>query len=290
MLNAKKGGDCMQKIFDVAKFINNLGEDLITVFNRSSDLGIHPEEVGRAKEINIAKQLESILPHGVGVGRGYVFDSYGNISNQCDLVLYEKELIPIFVRDLNDDYSFFPCEGVIAVGEIKSTLNLKELNDVIEKLAKIKRLKRNYKDNHEFRHFLQTCTMYGADSELFDPANKSFDNIFTFIFCRDNVIDEDTLLSTLMSKYGASMEIGLDRIYSINKSVVSKAYISADSKTLFSEIKPNSYCTLKTDNRAFELLIDDLSLFVRYGRSQQFNMRNYYKTKDIYIDKYITHI
>lgn len=82
----------------------------------------------------------------------------------------------------------------------------------------------------------------------------------------------------------------LDKIYSINKSVVSKAYISADSKTLFSEIKPNSYCTLKTDNRAFELLIDDLSLFVRYGRSQQFNMRNYYKTKDIYIDKYITHI
>lgn len=278
----------MQKEFDVAKFINNLGDDLITIFNRSSDLCIHPEEVGRAKEINIAKQLESILPHGVGVGRGYVFDSYGNISKQCDLVVYEKELIPIFVRDSNDDYSFFPCEGVIAVGEIKSTLNLNELNGAIEKLGKIKGLKRYCTDNHTFRHFLQTSPMYGADSQSFDPVNKSFDNIFTFIFCKENVIGEDTLLSALMSRYGTIMEIGLDRIYSINKSVVSKAYINADSKILFSEIKSNSYCTLRTDNRAFELLINDLSMFVRYGRSQQFNMKNYYKIKDIYIDKCLT--
>lgn len=117
----------MQKKFDISKFIEDLGEDLVTIFSRSSEQGIHPDEVGKLKEINITKQIESILPSGVGIGRGYVFDSEENISNQCDIILYEKNLIPVFVRNENIEYSYFPCEGVIAVGEIKSTLTIDEL-------------------------------------------------------------------------------------------------------------------------------------------------------------------
>ena len=276
----------MQKEFNISTFINNLGNDLVTIFKRSSDLGIHPEEVGRAKEIAIAKQIESILPHGVGIGRGYVFDSYGCISNQCDLIIYEKELIPVFVRDFNEDYSFFPCEGVIAVGEIKSTLNMNELEGAIEKLEKIKHLKRCFVDNHSFRHYLQALSIYGTDCEVFDPENKSFDSIFTFIFCKNNVVNEDTILSLLIERYGNMMENGVDRIYSINKPTISKAYINTNIRTLFSEEKSNSYSVLKTETLPFELLIDELSLFVKRGRTQLFDMKNYFKTKDIYIEKY----
>ena len=78
----------MQTKFDIAKVIKDLSEDLVTIFDRSSEEGIHPDEVGKLKEINIKKQIESILPSGVGVGRGFVFDSFGNISNQCDIISF----------------------------------------------------------------------------------------------------------------------------------------------------------------------------------------------------------
>lgn len=277
----------MQKSFDISVFIKNLGEDLAIVFNRSSEQGIHPDEVGKAKEIKIQKSIEAMLPNGVGVGRGFVFDSYGNISNQCDFILYEKNLIPIFISNDNDEYSYYPCEGVIAVGEIKSTLNKESLNDSLSKLEKLKTMKRHYNDNHNFRHFLLGPTMYGDDSEIFDPENKCFDNIFTFIFCRDNVMSVDTQLNILINGYRENMMLGVNRIYSLNKQIISKAYLGQEENLLFSNKGCNSYCSIKDENAPFNMLIDNLSCFVKYGRTQQFNLNYYYKLNEMHIDKYV---
>lgn len=278
----------MQDKFDISLFIKNLGEDLVTIFNRSSEQGIHPDEVGKLKEKGIAKSIELMLPNGVGIGRGFVFDSYGNISSQCDLILYEKNLIPVFVRNDNSEYSYFPCEGVIAVGEIKSTLNTEEFSSSLKKLEKIKIMKRYYTDSLDFKHYLFNGTVHGADSEAFEPENKCFDNIFTFIFCRDNSIAIDTQLEMLISMYRQNMMIGVNRIYSLNKQIISKVYLSIEGSSLFSIKKCNGYCSLKNENEPFNLLIDDLSTFVKSGRTQQFNLKNYYKLNDMHIDKYVT--
>ena len=277
----------MQKKFDISVFIKNLGEDLAIVFNRSSEQGIHPDEIGRAKEKQIAKSIEAMLPNGVGVGRGFVFDSSGNISNQCDFILYEKDLIPVFINNENAEYSYYPCEGVIAVGEIKSTLNKESMNDSLFKLEKIKMMKRHYVDNHDFRHYLFNGTIVGDDSGIFDPENKCFDNIFTFIFCKDNVMDIDTQLKMLIEKYRQNMMLGVNRVYSLNKQVISKVYLSIDEKTFFSNKKCNGYCSIKNENEPFNMLIDELSLFVKDGRTQQFNLRDYYKLNEMHIDKYV---
>ena len=37
---------------------------------------------------------------------------------------------------------FYPCEGVFAVGEVKSTIGTKEAQDIIEKVASVRRLNR----------------------------------------------------------------------------------------------------------------------------------------------------
>lgn len=272
--------------FDISVYIKDLGEDLLTIFERSSRLGNHPDEIGRAKEINITKQIESILPSGVGIGRGFVIDALGNVSNQCDLILYEKNLIPVFIRDSNEEYSYFPCEGVIAVGEIKSTLNTNELEISIEKLNKIKGLKRMVKDPHVFRQYLSTINVYGTDSEMFDPIEKSYDNIFTFIFCKNNNISENTLLSKLVDEYSDCMELGIDRIYSQNKPVISR-FTKFDNKMyLRGDKKGIGFGSLKVNSSPFGVLVKDISDFVSNGRSQEFNLRSYYDIGDIDLANY----
>lgn len=277
----------MQEKIDISQFIKNLGDDLVTIFNRSSEQGIHPDEVGKAKEKKIAKSVEAMLPNGVGVGRGFVFDSYGNISKQCDFILYEKDFVPVFINNDNTEYSYYPCEGVIAVGEIKSTLNSESMKDSLLKLEKIKMMKRHCEDKHDFRHYLFNGTIVGADSEVFDPENKCFDNIFTFIFCRDNVMSVDTQLKVLFGKYRDNMVLGVDRVYSLNKQIISKFYLGNEGNSIFSDKKCNGYCSLKDENEPFNVLIDQLLLFIKYGRTQQFNLRNYYKLNEMHIDKYV---
>ena len=275
----------MQKNFDISIFIKNLGEDLATVFNRSSEQGIHPDEIGKTKEKQITKSIEAMLPNGVGVGSGFVFDSYGHTSNQCDFVLYERDFIPIFINNDNAEYSYYPCEGVIAVGEIKSTLNSESMKDSLLKLEKIKMMKRHYEDKHDCRYYLSNVTIEGTDREVFDPENKSFDNIFTFIFCKDNVMSVDTQLSVLFDKYRNNMALGVDRVYSLNKQIISKIYLGNEGNSIFSEKKCNGYCSIRDENEPFNVLIDQLSFFVRKGRTQQFNLRNYYKLNEMHIDK-----
>lgn len=275
----------MQKKFNISQFIEDLGEDLVTIFSRSSKEAIHPDEVGKLKEINITKQIESILPSGVGVGRGYVFDSEGNISNQCDLILYEKNLIPVFVRDGNVEYSYFPCEGVIAVGEIKSTLTIDELKSSIEKLEKIKNLKRLCKNNHNFRHFLSTLVAYGADSEIFDPINKSFDNIFTFIFCKNNQIAIETIFEILKDKFKNNIEYTIDRIYSLDKPMISRIIYDKTHNSLAGNIKPTGFASFNLSSNQFGRLVLDISHFVKNGRSQSFDFSSYYKIEDLFINQ-----
>ena len=91
----------------------------------------------------VRNQLEQILPRGIGVGSGFVIDSEGGTSRQTDVVLYEKDICPVFSVNNTPDTTYYPCEGVIAVGEIKSTLDKQRLGDAFKKIASVKRLRRH---------------------------------------------------------------------------------------------------------------------------------------------------
>ena len=74
------------------------------------------------------------------MGTGCVIDSEGNASAQIDVILYEQQLCPVF--KFAEDIGYYPCESVIAVGEIKSTIGKKELGDIYEKVASVRKLNR----------------------------------------------------------------------------------------------------------------------------------------------------
>ena len=124
--------------FDTHDYIKNLGEELMLAYGRAGQVTT-PGLKGQARENAVRTKLESILPNGVGVGTGFVIASDGNTSGQMDLVLYERQFCPVFNVE---DVFYYPCESVIAVGSIKSTIGKKELADIYSNIASVRRLKR----------------------------------------------------------------------------------------------------------------------------------------------------
>ncbi len=67
----------------------------------AAGMGTTPDAVGSAREGAARAKLEQAMPPGVGVGTRFVIDSCDGTSRQVDIVLYEKELCPVY--RLNDE-------------------------------------------------------------------------------------------------------------------------------------------------------------------------------------------
>ena len=131
----------MANMFDPVAYVKSVGEALVAAF-AAGGLATTPGLVGSSREVPVRKRLRQLLPHGVGIGSGCVIDSFGNTSRQMDVVLYENELCPAFSLNEDPASTFYPCEGVIAVGEVKSMLTTAELENVFTKINSVKKLRR----------------------------------------------------------------------------------------------------------------------------------------------------
>ena len=131
----------MDRTFDVNSHITRIGERLVQDFD-AARAAPSPSAVGDAMEVPVRRQLEQILPRGVDVGSGFVIDSTGATSRQTDVILYERDICPVFSINDTRGTSFYPCEGVIAVGQVKSVLNRQLLKEEFEKIASVKKLRR----------------------------------------------------------------------------------------------------------------------------------------------------
>ena len=131
----------MPKLFDPVGYVTQVGQELVAAF-QVAGFATTPGQIGSARESPVRRKLMQLLPRGVGVGSGCVIDSFGNTSRQMDVVLYEKEICPVFSINENPESTYYPCEGVIAAGEIKSALDSRELQDTFRKIESVKRLRR----------------------------------------------------------------------------------------------------------------------------------------------------
>ena len=85
----------MDSAFDPDGFIHRIGRRLVDEFKHAK-AGTTPSTVGAAAEQPVRDQLEQVLPRGIAVGEGFVIDSYGGTSRQQDIVLYERDICPVF--------------------------------------------------------------------------------------------------------------------------------------------------------------------------------------------------
>lgn len=145
---ASRFGSWKQELPDVNStfnpdgFIGRIGERLVEEF-KDSKVATTPSTVGSAAEQPVRDQLAQILPRGTGVGEGFVIDSYGGTSRQQDAIVYERDICPVFSVNNTPQTTYYPCEGVIAVCEVKSSLDRNSLEDAFEKVASAKRLRRH---------------------------------------------------------------------------------------------------------------------------------------------------
>ncbi len=162
--------------FDTHAYIKSLGEALVLTYS-SAGQATTPGLIGQARERAIRAKLESILPGGVGVGTGCVIDNEGNASGQIDVILYEQQFCPVF--NISDDVSYYPCEAVIAIGSIKSTIGKKELRDIYSNVASARRLKRfarPARDNEPPQGRVQVRTYLDKNTRLIDGNWETIQN------------------------------------------------------------------------------------------------------------------
>ena len=182
----------MNKNFDTVSYAIDVGRELIANFARAGQ-ATSAGLVGSAREAPTRGKLQHLLPNGIAVGTGCVIDSHGGTSRQMDVVLYEKHLCPVY--SINDDpaTTYYPCEGVIAVGEIKSRMASTDLEDTFAKIASVKKLRRYARRSSDetseqlglqasvpFRSYGSSNSMIGTEAQAFDQDSKPFDQIFGF--------------------------------------------------------------------------------------------------------------
>ena len=131
----------MSKAFDPIAYVTLVGQELVAAFQMAG-FATSPGQIGSAREVPVRDKLMQLLPRGVGVGSGCVIDSFGNTSRQMDVVLYEREICPVFAINEDPASTYYPCEGVIAAGEIKSSIDSSELEDIFRKVESVKKLRR----------------------------------------------------------------------------------------------------------------------------------------------------
>ena len=195
----------MDKSFDPDAFIRPIGERLIEKF-KDAKAGTTPSTVGSAAEQPVRDQLEQVLPRGVAVGEGFVIDSYGGTSRQQDVVLYERDICPVFSINSTPQTTYYPCEGVIATGEIKSRLDRDSLEDAFNKVASVKALRRHAvadlmphpttgKTIPLKRNYLspQHDSVIRLDEKL---EQKEREQMFGFVLAGESRLSRDSLVAT----------------------------------------------------------------------------------------------
>ena len=150
----------------------------------------HGPSSGRERETALRRLLTRYLPGRVGLDTGFVIDRHGNVSGEMDLIAFDAQHCPSFP---SGSTPYYPCEGVLAVGQVKSRINSKaKLVDALENVASAKRLDRGAEDPKP----VTGPGLSMPEIVRWDPRNSHRDQIWSFIFAGPTMTRE-TVMSTL---------------------------------------------------------------------------------------------
>jgi hypothetical protein len=100
----------------------------------------HPVVKGDVSELEWIDMLSSYLPSRYRVDKAFVIDCEGNVSDQIDIVIYDRHYSPFILKQKGSTY--IPAESVYAVIEVKPTLTAKYIDYAAHKAYSVRRLKR----------------------------------------------------------------------------------------------------------------------------------------------------
>ena len=267
----------MNESFNTQEYIKMLGEELVFEFNKAG-MTTHPHAVGGGRENSARIKLKNILPAGVGVGSGFVIDSYGNTSQQCDIILYEENFAMKFNVNGNSENTYYNCESVIAVGEVKSVASMTEVKDATIKLSKVNQLKRYNDDGYDYRKYLSATTIrnsLGDEKIEYNSDGDTLKQIFTFLLCQDLNAKTSSIIKFMQEECNKECEY-INKILS-----TTGAYISfLDTKQYPIKVMPgkigaNSVFNMVDNKYAFNHFVHNLIDFITHATTVPLNYGRY---------------
>lgn len=185
--------ECFKTLGERKMNLNRIFQKLSTQFSTefetlASEI-THRGMAGLARERAISDLLSRYLPRRVSIGTGTVIDARGGESRQTDLVIYDKDCTSVFTIG---GVNFYPCEGVIAVGEVKTQVDSgDDLATALDNIASTKGLDRTNQDRAEI------ITGPGISLEPlqrnFNPRENYRDQILGFLFTGGSMAKEHLL-------------------------------------------------------------------------------------------------
>jgi hypothetical protein len=127
-------------------------EDLAKIQkDRISSYFTHPGEKGRLHEHIVWDLIVKICPKKYSIGTGFIINSYGEMSSQCDIVIYDD----FHNRPLFGDMAanIYPIECVYATVEVKTninTANFRKSLDNIKFIREMAKKGKHYKSQELF--------------------------------------------------------------------------------------------------------------------------------------------
>lgn len=100
----------------------------------------HPSAKGDAAELQWRRMLEDYLPERYCVAKGFVLDCDGKLSQQIDVIVYDRQYSPLLFNQ--DETRYVPAESVYALLEVKQELNPGNILYAGDKIASVRRLRR----------------------------------------------------------------------------------------------------------------------------------------------------
>jgi hypothetical protein len=100
---------------------------------------LHNGLKGQIRELFVRELLIPTMPREYVVGTGNILSAYADISNQIDVVVCDRRILPPIL--FQSDLGMFPIESALVTIEVKSRLNAAELkisHESAETVAKFK--------------------------------------------------------------------------------------------------------------------------------------------------------
>jgi hypothetical protein len=121
------------KKFGLAMAMEWLQDDLVRALTHGRQKLPHPDDVGDNTELSWIEMLRAFLPERYSVDKAFVVDVNGVVSEQIDVVIYDRQYTPrIFQRER---LLYVPAESVYAVFEVRQEMSKANIRYAAKKVA-----------------------------------------------------------------------------------------------------------------------------------------------------------
>ena len=212
--------------------------------------------------------LKKYLPRNLDISTGTIIDSNGKQSKQIDIILSDYAKTPIFYE--KEGIRTIPIESVYTIIEVKSFLDVRELNKSLENMKSIKSLEKKafFEDKGDIKY---VSNLYGKEYDVW-PINY-----YIFSFDSFDSVKLETILENMNminKSNNLTIEKRIDSICILNKGVI----INQRQNGQYSSI-PESNSTLKLVYTPNNLLLfyNLIMIYLNQVHMPNFNFNKYLK-------------